>query len=131
MAVSLEDLASKTGNIRTKVLAAALNKANGQFLEANKSPSRKVNELDNRGSHFYLAMYWAEALAGQEEDADLRERFKALASVLKDNEAAIIEELNSVQGVAMDMGGYYHPDPERLAKVMRPSTLFNNALSAL
>ena len=131
LAVSLEDLASKTGNIRTKILAAALDKANGKFLEANKSPSRKVNELDNRGSHFYLAMYWAEALAGQEEDADLRERFKALASVLKDNEAAIIGELNSVQGVAMDMGGYYHPDPERLAKAMRPSTLFNNALSAL
>ncbi|MET4694624.1 NADP-dependent isocitrate dehydrogenase [Endozoicomonas lisbonensis] len=131
LAVSLEDLASKTGNVRAKVLAEALDKANGQFLEANKSPSRKVNELDNRGSHFYLAMYWAEALAGQEEDADLRERFKALASVLKDNEAAIIEELNSVQGVAMDMGGYYHPDPERLAKAMRPSTLFNNALSAL
>ena len=131
LAVSLEDLAIKTGNVKIKVLASTLNKANGQFLEANKSPSRKVNELDNRGSHFYLAMYWAEALAGQEEDAELKERFKVLASELKNNEAAIIEELNSVQGVAMDMGGYYHPNPERLAKAMRPSTLFNKALNAL
>ncbi|UYM15786.1 NADP-dependent isocitrate dehydrogenase [Endozoicomonas euniceicola] len=131
LAVSLEDLAIKTGNVKTKVLASTLNKANGQFLEANKSPSRKVNELDNRGSHFYLAMYWAEALAGQEEDAELKQRFEALASELKNNEAAIIEELNSAQGVAMDMGGYYHPNPERLAKAMRPSALFNNALNAL
>ena len=131
LAVSLEDLAIKTGSVKTKVLASTLNKANGQFLEANKSPSRKVNELDNRGSHFYLAMYWAEALAGQEEDAELKERFKALASELKNSEAAIIEELNSVQGVAVDMGGYYHPDPERLAQAMRPSALFNNALNAL
>ena len=131
LAVSLEDLAIKTGNIKTKVLASALNRANGQFLETNKSPSRKVNELDNRGSHFYLAMYWAEALARQEEDAELKERFKVLAAVLKSNEAAILQELNSVQGVAVDMRGYYHPDPERLAKAMRPSALFNNALDAL
>ncbi|AMO56492.1 isocitrate dehydrogenase [Endozoicomonas montiporae] len=131
LAVSLEDLASKTGNSRAKVLASALNKANGQFLESNKSPSRKVNELDNRGSHFYLALYWAEALAEQDEDAALKDRFAALSGNLKANEAQIIEELNAVQGVTVEMGGYYHPDPELLAKAMRPSQVFNETLAAL
>lgn len=131
LAVSLEDLASKTDNPKARVLAVALDKANAKFLEANKSPSRKVNELDNRGSHFYLALYWAEAMASQTEDAELQQRFATLGRALRGNEAVIIEELNSVQGVAVDMKGYYDPDPALLDKAMRPSAVFNEALAAL
>ncbi|MBD1388536.1 NADP-dependent isocitrate dehydrogenase [Neiella sp. HB171785] len=131
LAVSLEDLAGKTGNTKAKVLADALNVANGLFLDNNKSPSRRVNELDNRGSHFYLAMYWAQALAAQTDDAELQAKFAPLAKALTENEQVIVSELNEVQGQAMDIGGYYQPDDAKGAAAMRPSATFNNALAAL
>lgn len=131
LAASLEHLGNRYDNPRAKVLAEALDKANGQFLDSNKSPSRKVGELDNRGSHFYLAMYWAQALAAQDEDADLKARFAPLAKTLAENEAAIVEELNKVQGKPVDIGGYYHPDLDRVGKAMRPSVTLNQALASL
>jgi len=129
LAVSIEDLAEKTNNAKAKVLAAALNAANGEFLKNDKSPSRKVNELDNRGSHFYLAMYWAQALASQNEDAELRNSFTPMAEALSSNEAAILAELIAAQGAPVDMGGYYKPDEEKLEKAMRPSSTLNGVLS--
>ncbi|WP_341501099.1 NADP-dependent isocitrate dehydrogenase [Gallaecimonas sp. GXIMD4217] len=131
LAASLEHLADFAGNAKAKVLAEALDKATGQFLENNKSPSRKVNELDNRGSHFYLAMYWAQALAAQDDDQELKVAFTKLAETLAANEAKIVDELNGAQGVAMDIGGYYQPDAELAAKAMRPSQTLNEALAAL
>ncbi|MEW8013832.1 MAG: NADP-dependent isocitrate dehydrogenase [Candidatus Sedimenticola endophacoides] len=125
LAVSLEDLAQKGGNDAAAVLAATLDQANGRFLNANKVPSRKVGELDTRGSHFYLALYWAEALAAQEQDAALRECFAPVARRLADNEARIVEELRQVQGQAVDIGGYYHPDRVLCERVMRPSPTLN------
>ena len=121
LAASLEHLAQVTENSRAQVLAKALDQATGKFLDENKSPSRKVNELDNRGSHFYLAMYWAEALAAQSEDAELARHFASAATAMGENEARIVAELNSAQGVAMEVGGYYKPDPELAAAAMRPS----------
>ena len=129
--VSLEDLAEKSGNAKAKVLANCLNDAIGKFLDENKSPSRKVNELDNRGSHFYLALFWAEALAGQEGDSELQERFGPLANTLRKNEQAIVEELNAAQGKPVDLGGYYLPDERKASAAMRPSALFNDALDGL
>jgi isocitrate dehydrogenase len=131
LAVSIEDLAEKSGNNRARVLANALDQANARFLENNKSPSRKVNELDNRGSHYYLAMYWAEALAAQSEDAALRDTFAAVAEALAGKEDAIIEELNAAQGAAVDIGGYFHPDDEKTSAAMRPSATLNAALALL
>ncbi len=131
LAVSIEDLAEKTGNEKARVLAEALNQANAKFLDNNKSPSRKVNELDTRGSHFYLAMYWAQALAGQSDDAELSAQFTPIAIQLADNEEIIIEELNSAQGRAVDIGGYYHPDLELTAAAMRPSTTLNALLDSI
>jgi len=131
LAVSLEDLAAKTGNKKVLVLANALNAANAKFLKENKSPSRKVGELDNRGSHFYLAMYWAEALAEQNDDQGLKDRFAALAGQLIEKEQVIVQELNAAQGKAVDMGGYFHADPIKLEKAMRPSAEFNAALASL
>ncbi len=131
LAVSLEDLAAKTGNSKIQVLADTLNTANSHYLKNNKSPSRKAGELDNRGSSFYLAMYWAQALAEQSDDTDLQQQFTPLAKQLSENEAKIIEELNSVQGNAVDLGGYYHANPESLSAAMRPSNTFNEALAAL
>ena len=131
LAVSIEDMANKTNNAKAQVLARALDQANAKFLENDKSPSRKVGELDNRGSHFYLTMYWAQALAAQTDDADLQTRFAKLAEELSSNESKIIAELNAVQGQAVDMGGYYHPDPEKMTKAMRPSETFNAALAAV
>jgi len=125
LAASLEHLANVMENGRAKVLAVALDQATGKFLDENKSPSRKVNELDNRGSHFYFAMYWAEALAAQSDDADLAARFLSAAAAMAENEAKIVGELNSVQGVAVDVGGYYKPDPCLAAKAMRPSATLN------
>lgn len=130
LAVSIEDLAGKTGNTKANTLAKALNKANGQFLSNNKSPSRRVNELDNRGSHFYLAMYWAQALAEQTEDLQLASLFTPLADQLTANEGAIIAELNSAQGSPVELGGYFHADPEKVAQAMRPSATFNAALAS-
>ncbi|PXA04523.1 NADP-dependent isocitrate dehydrogenase [Coraliomargarita sinensis] len=131
LGVSLEHLSTVFGNQKAKVLAETLDVANSKFLEENKSPSRKCGELDNRGSHFYLALYWAQAIAAQDKDAELKARFAPLAEVLTANEAKIVEELNSAQGVAMDIGGYYRPDSELATKAMRPSETFNQALAAL
>lgn len=131
LAASLEHLSQVTGNASAKVLADTLDQATAKFLENNKSPSRKAGELDNRGSHFYLAMYWAEALANQSDDAALASRFSSLAKVLTENEAAIVDELNKVQGVAVDIAGYYQPSFELVSKAMRPSQLLNDALASL
>ncbi len=129
--VSLEDLGTKTNNAKALVLAKTLNEAIGKFLDENKSPSRKVNELDNRGSHFYLALYWAQALADQSKDAELQSQFSPFAETLAQNEQAIVEKLIAVQGPPMDIGGYYQPDEGKTIAAMRPSELFNDALAAL
>src|SRR4051794_25648705 len=131
LAVSLEMLAEKTGNARAKLLADTLDRATGSVLEEGRSPSRKVGELDNRGSHFYLALYWARELAGQDQDAELAERFTPVAQRLADDEAAIVAELNGVQGAPVDVGGYFRPDPQRAAEAMRPSATLNKALAAI
>jgi isocitrate dehydrogenase len=131
LGVSLEHLATVFGNEKAQILAETLDEANAMFLAENKSPSRNVKELDNRGSHFYLALYWAQALAAQDRDAELKARFAPLAASLTANESKIVEELNGVQGVAMDIGGYYRPDEELAFKAMRPSETFNSALASL
>jgi isocitrate dehydrogenase len=131
LAVSLEHLGEVFSNEKAKVLAETLDKATGKFLEEDKSPSRKVKELDNRGSHFYLAMYWAEALASQDKDLELKEIFAPIAKQLAENESKIVEELNGVQGVKVDIGGYYKPDPIKTSAVMRPSKTFNEILDSL
>jgi isocitrate dehydrogenase len=125
LAVSIEDLGLKTGNRKALVLARALDEANGKILENDKSPQRKVGELDNRGSHFYLAMYWARALADQTEDGDLRTRFGPIADELERQETTIVRELAGVQGKPVKIGGYYRPDPASTTTVMRPSATFN------
>ena len=131
LAASLEHLGQRYLNTPAKVLANALDVANGRILDENRSPARKVGELDNRGSHFYLALYWAQALAAQDENAELKAKFAPLAKTLADNEATILAELNGAQGKAIDIGGYYHPDLARTAAAMRPSRTFNEALAAL
>ncbi len=131
LGVSLEHLATVFKNDKAQVLAETLDVANTKFLAENKSPSRKVNELDNRGSHFYLALYWAQALAAQDKDADLKARFAPLAEALTANESKIVDELNSAQGVAMDIAGYFRPSDELASRAMRPSETFNAALAAL
>ncbi|MCK5072339.1 MAG: NADP-dependent isocitrate dehydrogenase [Bacteriovoracaceae bacterium] len=131
LAVSLEDLGNKTQNEKALIVSEALNVANGKFLKNNKSPSRKVNELDNRGSHFYLAMYWAEALASQTKDKEIQAKFAKTAKALLENESSIINELNEAQGKAVNLGGYYYPDSEKTVKAMRPSNTFNEILSSL
>jgi len=131
LAASLEHLGSVYNNPKALVLAKTLDQANGQFLDSDKSPSRKVGELDNRGSHFYLALYWAQALAAQTEDKELQAQFSGLAKTLTDNEAKIVEELSKAQGTAIDIGGYYHPDFEKASQSMRPSATLNAALAAL
>jgi isocitrate dehydrogenase len=131
LAVSLEDMAIKTGSVKAKVLASTLDKANSLFLNNDKSPSRKVGELDTRGSHFYLATYWAQALAAQDEDSELKTKFEPVAKQLTDNEATIVAELNAVQGKAVDLGGYYRPDREMTSKVMRPSASLNAVIDSL
>jgi isocitrate dehydrogenase len=131
LAVSLEDLAQKSQNKKMQILATALDKANSQFLSNNKSPSRKTGELDTRGSHFYLAMYWAQALAEQDEDKELQAKFIPVAQKLQENEETIITELNSAQGKAVDAGGYYYPTHELLEEIMRPSDCLNAIIDAL
>jgi len=131
LAVSLEDLGLKTGNAHAKVLATTLDAATGKLLDNRKSPSPKTGELDNRGSQFYLAMYWAQALAVQTEDAALAARFAPLAQALTTQEATIVAELAAVQGKPADIGGYYWPDPAKLTAVMRPSATLNAALALL
>ncbi len=131
LAVSLEHLATNFDNPKAMVLGKTLDQATAKFLMENKSPSRKVGELDNRGSHFYLTLYWAEALAEQNDDTELKARFEPLAKQLKENEQKIVDELNNAQGVAMDIDGYYKPNPELASKAMRPSETFNQALASL
>jgi isocitrate dehydrogenase len=130
LAVSLEDLGIKTGSQKAKILARTLDAATGKLLDNNKGPSPKTGQLDNRGSQFYLAMYWAQELAAQTDDAELQAHFAPLAKTLAQNEARIVEELNSVQGKPADIGGYYFPDPQKVSAVMRPSATFNAALEA-
>ncbi|MDQ5911376.1 MAG: isocitrate dehydrogenase, partial [Pseudomonadota bacterium] len=130
LAVSLEDLGIKTGNAKAKILAKTLDEATGKLLDNNKSPSPKTGELDNRGSQFYLAMYWTQALAAQTEDAELQAHFAPLAKALADNEQQIIAELQSVQGQPVDIGGYYLADAEKCKVIMRPSATFNAILKA-
>lgn len=131
LAASLEHLAGYADNQRAKLLGDALDRATETFLNEDRSPGRKLGTIDNRGSHFYLALYWAEELAKQTEDADLAEAFSALAASLRDNEQTIVDELLAVQGKPADIGGYFRPDPEKAAAVMRPSTTFNEAIASL
>ncbi|PTL55697.1 NADP-dependent isocitrate dehydrogenase [Paraconexibacter algicola] len=131
LAVSLEMLAEKTDNPKAQVLADTLDRATGTFLNENRSPSRRVGELDNRGSHFYLALYWAQELAGQDADADLAAAFAPLAEKLAAAEGAIVDELNAVQGEPADVGGYFRPDVAKADAAMRPSATFNEALASL
>lgn len=131
LAVSLEHLANTFNNPKAAILGKTLDQATGKFLLNNKSPSRKVNELDNRGSHFYLALYWAEAIACQDEDAELAEQFTAFAQLLADNEQTIITELNEAQGAPVDIGGYFHPNTEKTVTAMRPSPTLNAALATV
>jgi len=128
LAESIEHLAGNTNNVKAQVLAEALHEANGKFLQSNKSPSRKVNELDNRGSHYYLATYWAEALANQSKDSDLKNKFAPVAKALAEKESTIISELNGAQGNPVDIGGYYMPDDDKTSKAMRPSATLNQII---
>ena len=131
LAVSIEDLAQKSQNKKAQVIAETLDQANSQFLNNNKSPSRQVGELDTRGSHFYLAMYWAQALAEQTKDKDLQDLFTPVAQQLSDNENKILTELNAVQGKAADLGGYYYMDRALTSQVMRPSVTLNAVIDNL
>ncbi|MFG2860328.1 NADP-dependent isocitrate dehydrogenase [Streptomyces sioyaensis] len=131
LAVSFEHLAQKTGNARVQVLADTLDRATGSFLNENKSPSRKLGGIDNRGSHFYLALYWAQELAKQTDDTQLAEAFAALAKTLSEQEQTIVDELIAVQGSPADIGGYYQPAVAKASAVMRPSATFNQALATL
>ena len=131
LAVSIDDLGEKTKNPKAKVLAKALDDATDKLLQSNKSPKRKVGELDNRGSHFYLAMYWAQELAAQTSDADLAAQFGTLAQTLADNEEAILAEFSAAQGKPVDIGGYYHANRDKVAAAMRPSKTFNETLTGI
>jgi isocitrate dehydrogenase len=131
LAASLEHLAKAGNNQVAKILADTLDQANAKFLESNKSPARKVGEIDNRGSHFYLALYWAQALAAQTQDKKLAERFSKIAKDLADNEAKISAELLAAQGKPVDIGGYYHPNDEKTTRAMRPSPTLNAIVDAI
>jgi isocitrate dehydrogenase len=131
LAVSFEQLAQSTGNQRAQVLADTLDRATGTFLNQDKSPTRRLGGIDNRGSHFYLSLYWAQELARQTDDAQLAEAFTGLARILSEQEQAIVDQLIAVQGSPVDIGGYYQPDPSRTSDVMRPSAIFNEAIATL
>jgi isocitrate dehydrogenase len=131
LGVSLEDLGIKTGNKKATLLAKTLDEATGKLLDNRKSPSTRTGELDNRGSQFYLALYWAQALAAQAEDQELKAHFTPLAKALAANEEKIVAELNAVQGKPVDIGGYYFPDRAKTEAVMRPSATFNAALETV
>ena len=131
LAESFEKYAEQTDNPQAKVLGLALDRATGTFLDENRSPGRKLGTIDNRGSHFYLALFWAEELASQTDDAELASAFSDLAAKLREQESTIAEELIAVQGDPVDIGGYYRPDPEKTSAVMRPSKTFNDALAGL
>ncbi|KWX65940.1 NADP-dependent isocitrate dehydrogenase [Mycobacterium sp. NAZ190054] len=130
LGASFEDMGAKSGNKKAELLGKTLDSAIGKLLDNNKSPSRKAGELDNRGSQFYLALYWAQELAEQTEDKELAEHFAPLAKTLAEKESTIVDELNAVQGQSVDIGGYYYPDPDKITEVMRPSATFNEALEA-
>jgi isocitrate dehydrogenase len=130
LAVSFEDLAQKTKNTKAKVLATALDCATEKLLTEGKSPLRKAGQLDNRGSHFYLAMYWAEALVNQADDQDLVTKFKPLFAALSGNESKIMTEIDATQGKAVDIGGYYYPNDALLTQAMCPSATFNEIIAA-
>ena len=129
LVASFEHLSQARNNDRAQLYADTLDQAIGKYLEKGKSPSRKVNELDNRGSHFYLALYWAEALAEQTKDKELKDRFAKVAKKLSENEAKIVKELNAAQGKPVEIGGYYDPDVELSMKAMRPSATLNEILA--
>jgi isocitrate dehydrogenase len=131
LAVSLEDLGIKTGNAKAKLLARTLDAATGKLLDNNKSPSPKTGQLDNRGSQFYLALYWAQELAAQSDDLELQAHFKPLAATLASREKTIVGELSDVQGKPVDIGGYYMPDVAKTGAAMRPSATFNDALAGV
>jgi isocitrate dehydrogenase len=131
LAASFEHLAQATGNARAQVLADTLDRATATFLNEDKSPTRRVGGIDNRGSHFYLSLYWAQELAKQTDDADLAKAFAPLAETLATNEQTIVDELIAVQGTPVDLGGYYQPDPAKAAAIMRPSKTWNDALASL
>jgi isocitrate dehydrogenase len=131
LAVSFEQLAQSTGNERAQILADTLDRATGTFLNEDKSPTRRVGGIDNRGSHFYLALYWAQELATQTVDLSLAASFSDIAAALTEREQTIVEELIGVQGTPVDIGGYYQPDPELAASVMRPSSTLNEVIATL
>ena len=131
LSVSLEDVGVKHNNKKAMVLAKTLDEATGRLLDNNKSPSPKAGQLDNRGSHFYLALYWAQALAAQTEEPELKAYFAPLARTLADNEKKIVDELNAVQGKPADIGGYYASSPTKAGAVMRPSPTLNSTIDAL
>ena len=131
LAVSIEDLADKTGNRKAKIVANALNTANGRYLDENKAPSRKVGEIDNRGSHYYIARFWAEAIAANASDAELAKRFESAAAALVENEARIVDELEAAQGEAVDIGGYYLPHEQLATAAMRPSQTLNGIIDSI
>ncbi|HBG06567.1 MAG TPA: NADP-dependent isocitrate dehydrogenase, partial [Geobacter sp.] len=131
LAVSLEHLAATFKNDKAQLLADTLDQANTKFLENNRNPARKVGQIDNRGSHFYLAMYWAQAVAAQTKDLELQARFAAVAKKLEENEEKINAELIGAQGKPVDMGGYYHPDDVKTEKAMRPSATLNAIVDSI
>jgi isocitrate dehydrogenase len=131
LAVSIEDVADRTGSDQARLIAQALNDANGRYLEENRAPSRKVNELDNRGSHYFLARYWAEAVAANENDAELAARFKAPSQALIGDAEKILAELLAAQGKPVDIGGYYRPDDELTTAAMRPSPTLNAIIDSI
>ena len=131
LAVSLEHFSGVNGNPKAKIIGDALDDATGKLLENKKGPSRKAGELDNRGSHFYIAMYWAEALAKQTQDAELKAQFENIAKDLANNESKIVSQLNDIQGDAVEIGGYYLPNESLLSKAMRPSDTLNHILGQL
>jgi isocitrate dehydrogenase len=131
LAASLEHLSIVTGNKKAKVLADTLDEATGKFLDNDKSPQRDAGQLDNRGSHFYIALYWAQSLASQSEDKELQNLFSKLAQELTQNENQIVNELNTSQGHKIDLGGYYHPNQTKTSHAMRPSETFNSILTEL
>ena len=131
LSVSLDHLGEKYGNGKAQLMGDALDQATGEFLLNDKSPSRKVGELDNRGSHYYLATYWAKAIANQDQDADLKAEFASIAQQLEDNETQIISELNGAQGKAEDLRGYYHTPQDLVAKAMRPSVTLNGIIDSI
>jgi isocitrate dehydrogenase len=131
LAASLEHLATNFSNVKAQVLADTLDSAIGKFLDNDKSPARKVGQIDNRGSHFYLALYWAQALAAQSKDSELQDKFSKISKELESKEDTINQELIAAQGKSVDLGGYYHVDPKKVSAAMRPSATLNSIIDAM